>query len=656
MGKKGKGGGGTAADRQRQYFKAVQDEKLDTIRWSIRHGGLSLTSRDPASLTGLHVAAVAGKRRSLGALLDFLPRGGPEAQELAAESLDCVDDEGRTPLILAALKGHAECVDLLVEAGAAKEAVDDRGKTARAYAASRKYEAVVKILDGVESESEEEEEAKPKRTWVVKKPKGRAAKPRPEAGSDGEDGDGEAGADGAGGAPEPVWPEVGEVLAGKKKEVCLVKEGAARAASAGGADPALWFCKSLNRLELRCGLTQADGVGRLTGLFTLILTGNELAALPAEVGLLKGLKFLQIDGNFLKELPEALGQLANLESVSVNDNQLTSLAPLSPLEKLDAVHAARNCLDEVDMELGNKGRLKTLNLSGNVLDELPEGIGRLGALTSLNVSDCGLEELPAELGDLKENKLKEIVLDANDFDDPKINKLVKNGFKSKELLGYLRKQKGKGKKGQKKGKKAKKGGDAGDPEEDAEAKRKAKEEAKARKLREAEERALATADDQEELREKNKAVEERKAKARAAQEAEEAARLKLEKLRLKEEQERLARMTPEEREEHEAAKKRKEEAAAERERLRMEANRPKVKQVSALAPASRASPDPGPRRGLTTPLQTLQAKQAEQKQKQQKREQAFANARVKPGEQPNQLLVPGRKVSTAAAAPRGAED
>ena len=577
MGKKGKGGGGTAADRARQYFKAVQDEKLDTIRWSIRHGGLSLASRDPASLTGLHVAAIAGKRRSLGALLDFLPRGGPEAQELAAESLDCVDDEGRTPLILAALKGHAECVDLLVEAGAAKEAVDDRGKTARAYAESRKYEAVVRILDGVESESEEEEEAKPKRTWVVKKPKGRA-KPRPEAGSDGEEGDGEAGADGAGGAPEPVWPEVGEVLAGKKKEVCLVKEGAARAASAGGADPALWFCKSLNRLELRCGLTQADGVGRLTGLFTLILTGNELAALPAEVGLLKGLKFLQIDGNFLKELPEALGQLANLESVSVNDNQLTSLAPLSPLEKLDAVHAARNCLDEVDMELGNKGRLKTLNVSGNVLDELPEGIGRLGALTSLNVSDCGLEELPAELGDLKENKLKEIVLDANDFDDPKINKLVKNGFKSKELLGYLRKQKGKGKK---KGKKAKNSG--GDGGEEAEAKRKAKEEARARKLREAEERALATADDQEEQREKNKDVEERNRKAREAQAEEEAARLKLEKLRLKEEQERLARMSPEEREEYEAARKEAAEAERERERRRMEANRPKVKQVSSTA-------------------------------------------------------------------------
>ena len=100
MGKKGGGGrgggGGTAADRLRQYFKAVEQEKLDTVRWALRHGGVALGARNPDSRTGLHLAAALGKGRSLSSLLDFLPRGGPEARELAAETLDCVDEEGRT--------------------------------------------------------------------------------------------------------------------------------------------------------------------------------------------------------------------------------------------------------------------------------------------------------------------------------------------------------------------------------------------------------------------------------------------------------------------------------------------------------------------------------------------------------------------------------
>jgi len=472
MGKKGGGGrgggGGTAADRLRQYFKAVEQEKLDTVRWALRHGGVALGARNPDSRTGLHLAAALGKGRSLSSLLDFLPRGGPEARELAAETLDCVDDEGRTPLMMACHRGDYRCAELLFGAGARADLKDARGKTARDYALAKKEQDIVNMLDGVESEEEEEEDAgaPAKKSFLKRMGKaGRQAKREEEeakadAGSaehsGGAGGGGEAAA--ASPAPEAQWPEVAEIQGSSKKEVAISRDGPV---AGGGADPALWSCTSLNMLTLKCGLANVDGVRGLRGLLTLILTGNELAALPEEIGELKLLKNLEVDDNYLKALPAAVGGLPALESLSVNGNQLTSLAPLQAATALVSLHAARNALSEIDCGLTNKPRLSVINVSDNGIEELPGEIGGLQLLRSLNVSDNEIEELPCELGELKESKLKELGLGGNPWDDGKIVKMIqKSNNLSKEILTYVRKQKGKGKKGKGKGKKGKKLEDA----------------------------------------------------------------------------------------------------------------------------------------------------------------------------------------------------
>jgi len=472
MGKKGGGGrgggGGTAADRLKQYFKAVETEKLDTVRWALRHGGVQLGARNPDSRTGLHLAAALGKGRSLSSLLDFLPRGGPEARELAAESLDCVDDEGRTPLMMACHRGDYRCTELLFEAGARADLKDTRGKTARDYAVMRKEQDIVNLLDGVESEEEEEEErdAPAKKSFLKRMGKaGRQAKREKEAKAEDDAEEGDGGEAGAGQesaatcqASEALWPEVAEIQGSLKKEVAITKAGPV---TGGGADPALWGCNSLNMLTLKCGLANVDGVKGLKGLLTLILTGNELAALPEEIGELKLLKNLEVDDNYLKELPDTVGKLPALESLSVNGNQLTSLAALQSGTALVSLHAARNALKEIDCGLTNKPRLSVINVSDNTIEEIPEEIGSLQQLRSLDVSENDIEDLPSELGGLKESKLKELSLGGNPWDDGKIVKMIeKSKNLSKEILTYVRKQKGRGKRG--KGKKGKKGAKLGE--------------------------------------------------------------------------------------------------------------------------------------------------------------------------------------------------
>ena len=82
--------------------------------------------------------------------------------------MDDVDEDGRTPLMMAAYNGKLDCVKLLVLKGKCNLKIkDEKGVDARGYAALRKHEKSVAFLDNPkaaksDSEGEEEEEEKPK--------------------------------------------------------------------------------------------------------------------------------------------------------------------------------------------------------------------------------------------------------------------------------------------------------------------------------------------------------------------------------------------------------------------------------------------------------------------------------------------------------------
>ena len=58
-------------------------------------------------------------------------------------------DNQQTPLLEAAYRGHAECVRVLIEAGADPTAADKEGKTAADYAREKQSvdEAMLRVLE-----------------------------------------------------------------------------------------------------------------------------------------------------------------------------------------------------------------------------------------------------------------------------------------------------------------------------------------------------------------------------------------------------------------------------------------------------------------------------------------------------------------------------
>eukprot|EP00747_Dinoflagellata_sp_TGD_P182325 gnl/TRDRNA2_/TRDRNA2_36542_c0_seq1.p1 gnl/TRDRNA2_/TRDRNA2_36542_c0~~gnl/TRDRNA2_/TRDRNA2_36542_c0_seq1.p1 ORF type:complete len:847 (-),score=225.88 gnl/TRDRNA2_/TRDRNA2_36542_c0_seq1:88-2442(-) len=446
------------------------------------------------------VAATRGKVQSLYTILDQVRRMRDARDR--AECLDARDEENRTALMMAAVAGHLECVEMLKSAGARLDLQDDDGHTARSRAVWSGKQDVVDLLDGILKESSDEPDSaaeseggfegetstqRRKRKKREKTAGGGtglscAARRAVAASQPGKDcqqkeGDGEANADEA----EPVLKEICEALAAaakEKRESGTVKELTIRLSrteesqiaglAPGAMDPALWRCGlGVRHLEIRwrpgLGAGSLDRVGALTRLLSLIVQDSGLASLPESLCHLKELRSLDVDGNALETFPKSLGQLSgSLESLSAARNKLRSeaLARLSTLEQLLALKLDHNLLEDLDdLELSKKPRLVHFSVAHNRLAELPDDVwGHLVMLQHLNLSANKLQELPCEMGAMKEKKLTELLLHENPWKDGKIRNMIESSAAlSNTVLVYLRKQKPKGRKGgaKKKGKAAK---------------------------------------------------------------------------------------------------------------------------------------------------------------------------------------------------------
>ena len=47
-------------DPRKQYFESIKTQKIDTLRWCLRHGGVSAKAMDEDGHTGVQIAAAGG--------------------------------------------------------------------------------------------------------------------------------------------------------------------------------------------------------------------------------------------------------------------------------------------------------------------------------------------------------------------------------------------------------------------------------------------------------------------------------------------------------------------------------------------------------------------------------------------------------------------
>ena len=71
--------GGSKPPPRDQYFKAIREQKLDTLRWCLRHGGVSSRTEDADGHTGLQLAAAAGLTEAMEVILDNILKVGGHA-------------------------------------------------------------------------------------------------------------------------------------------------------------------------------------------------------------------------------------------------------------------------------------------------------------------------------------------------------------------------------------------------------------------------------------------------------------------------------------------------------------------------------------------------------------------------------------------------
>ena len=242
----------------------------------------------------------------------------------------------------------------------------------------------------------------------------------------------------------PTWPEVVKALESGQKEL-IINDARSSDGADWVVDPALWRCTGLNLLNMSLKAPASlrslpDGIGSLTGLRTLILSNNALTTLPEAIATLRGLKVLELAFNQLTSLPSGFGRLEALETLLLAHNQLTSVAPLAGCTNLVSLTLDSNSLTQLDdAAFERKPRLALLSARSNKLGRLPPELGECSLLQSVFVKGNAIHDVPFELSGLK--KLKDLELDDNPLDDPKIKKMIKNpAGLIKEIVPYLKKR------------------------------------------------------------------------------------------------------------------------------------------------------------------------------------------------------------------------
>ena len=153
------------------------------------------------------------------------------------------------------------------------------------------------------------------------------------------------------------------------------------------------------RLDLAAGLTEfpPEIFDLADTLEVLNLSGNRLAALPADLGRLHRLRVLFCSDNLFTEMPAVLGQCPQLSMVGFKANQIRRLPAEALTPALRWLILTDNQLESLPPELGQCYQLQKLMLAGNRLTHLPNALAACTRLELLRIAANRFEALPTWL-------------------------------------------------------------------------------------------------------------------------------------------------------------------------------------------------------------------------------------------------------------------
>ncbi|MGM0581965.1 MAG: leucine-rich repeat domain-containing protein [Bacteroidota bacterium] len=136
----------------------------------------------------------------------------------------------------------------------------------------------------------------------------------------------------------------------------------------------------------------------------IVLSFNNLTAIPKEIGFLKDLIDLQFAENDIKSelIHPALGSLRNLEVLSFYKNELDSLPPfIFNLKNLIELDLYFNEIEILPEKLGNLQKLERFYVAHNRFYSIPESIGQLKSLKEFYIHHNRVSYLPESIANLK---------------------------------------------------------------------------------------------------------------------------------------------------------------------------------------------------------------------------------------------------------------
>jgi len=130
----GLGGG----DRKRTIHDCALEGDIVALENLVREKPTLLRSKDDSGREAFHWAVSRGHAELAGKLFD----------QVGKAAVDTADDDGWTPLIIAASAGHNQLVEMLLDNGANVNATTSQGRTALLYSASKgREELTARLID-----------------------------------------------------------------------------------------------------------------------------------------------------------------------------------------------------------------------------------------------------------------------------------------------------------------------------------------------------------------------------------------------------------------------------------------------------------------------------------------------------------------------------